>query len=300
VYSIKAVSQATGLSIETLRAWERRYGIVTPQRDPNGRRSYRPEDVVRLRKLREATERGHPISKLARLSDEEVGSLLSEPGLNGARRVATHNFAAQILKAAEDYRPADCDQLLAMALALLPLRQVIVEVIAPLMREVGERWHRGELSIAQERIVSSVVRKQVASVLDTYNRIAAGPLMVLTTPSGERHELGILMCALVAAARNVRCHYLGTDLPAGEIATYATRVQADVVALSMVMSVDPTVMAAELAQLAQFLPEQIELWAGGTALERLEPSSIPSRLRHMTGLDAFDQEISLLTARLAD
>ena len=76
MYSIKAVSQATGLSIETLRAWERRYGIVEPLRDGNGRRSYRPEDVIRLRRLREATERGHPISKLSRLSDEEPHKLL--------------------------------------------------------------------------------------------------------------------------------------------------------------------------------------------------------------------------------
>jgi DNA-binding transcriptional MerR regulator len=299
VYSIKAVSQATGLSIETLRAWERRYRIVIPHRDPNGRRSYRPEDVVRLRKLREATGRGHPISKLARLSDDEVGRLLDDPAINGARRAATHNFAAQILEAAGDFRPADCDQLLAMALALLPLQQAVVEVIAPLMREVGDRWHRGEFSIAQERIVSMVVRKQVASVLDTYNRIATGPLMVLTTPAGERHELGILMCALVAASRNVRCHYLGTDLPAAEIATYATRVHADVVVLSLVMSADPGVITAELSQLAQFLPERIELWGGGTALERLAPGSVPERLRHMSGLDTFDQEISLLTARLA-
>ena len=58
MFSIKAVSQTSGVSIETLRAWERRYGIVTPQRDSNGRRSYAPEDVIRLRKLREATERG--------------------------------------------------------------------------------------------------------------------------------------------------------------------------------------------------------------------------------------------------
>ncbi len=118
MFTIKAVSQATGVSIETLRAWERRYRIVEPARDTNGRRSYRPEDVIRLRKLREATERGHTISKLARFSDEELNRLLEEPELKGAKHAASQSFAQQMLSAAENYRPDDCDQVLSMALAM--------------------------------------------------------------------------------------------------------------------------------------------------------------------------------------
>lgn len=298
MYSIKAVSQATGLSIETLRAWERRYGIVEPHRDSNGRRAYQPEDVVRLRKLREATERGHPISRLARLSDDELNRLIVEPELKGAKRTASHSFAQQILKAAENYRPEDCDQLLSMAMALLPLSQVVVEVLAPTLHEVGERWHRGEFSVGQERLVTMAVRKQVASVLDTYNRIANGPKMVLTTPNNERHELGILMCALLAAARNVRCHYLGADLPAIDIATYATRVQADVVALSVVMSEDSDAVLDELHQLALHAPERIELWVGGNAIGRIDPTRMPARIRRFEDLQNFEQELALLAARV--
>jgi len=293
MYSIKAVSQATGLSIETLRAWERRYQIVVPIRDANGRRAYRPDDVIRLRKLREATERGHPISRLARLAAEEVDSLLratsGQPGT-----APLQNVADQIIEAAADYRPADCDRLLATTLALLPLQVVVQDVLSPLMVEVGERWHRGELSIAQERIVSMALRKQLSSVLDTYSRIATGPIMVLATPSGERHELGILMCALLAAARNLRCHYLGPDLPMADLATYASRVNADVVVLSVLMN-DGT--AAQLAELSQYLPASIELWGGGTALGAAECPALPARLRQLGSLAEFDQAILLMTSR---
>ena len=81
MYSIKAVSQATGLTVETLRAWERRYRIVVPQRDASGRRVYGPEDVIRLRRLFEATRRGHPISRLAQLDDDAITALITvEPG----------------------------------------------------------------------------------------------------------------------------------------------------------------------------------------------------------------------------
>ena len=295
MYSIKAVSHATGLSIETLRAWERRYGIVEPMRDGNGRRAYRPEDVIRLRKLREATERGHPISRLARLGAGDIERLLGQPAPRPAGAATPlQNIAAQVIEAAADYRPADCDRLLATALALLPLQQVVHDILSPLMREVGERWHRGELSIAQERMVSMALRKQLSSVLDTYGRIATGPVIVFATPSGERHELGILMGALLASARNARCHYLGADLPVADLATYATRVQAQVVVLSVLMN---EASLRQVAELAQFLPEAIELWAGGGAVERAPAEALPGRLRVLPDLASFDREVAALAVR---
>ena len=222
MFSIKAVSQTSGVSIETLRAWERRYGIVTPQRDSNGRRSYAPEDVIRLRKLREATERGHAISKLARLSDDDIGKLLADaPARTGA--VTTRAVAEQMLQAALEYRPDDCDQALSMAFALLPLRTVVNEVLTPVLHEIGERWHAGTARIAQEHIVTGTVRKQVGAVIDTYNRIASGPTVVLATVAGEHHEMGILMGALLASSRGARCYYLGPDVPAEDIVIYTER-----------------------------------------------------------------------------
>jgi DNA-binding transcriptional MerR regulator/methylmalonyl-CoA mutase cobalamin-binding subunit len=297
LYSIKAVSQATGVSIETLRAWERRYQIVEPVREANGRRSYQPDDVIRLRKLREATQRGHPISRLARLDVAELDGILESTPSGHAAMSPPQSLGAQMLAAAEDYRPEECDRLLAMALALLPVSRVVSEVLSPVLIEVGERWHRGQLSIAQERIISSAVRRQLSSVLDTYSRIATGPIMVLTTPSGQRHELGILMCALLAASRNMRCHYLGADLPVDEIATYATRVQADVVALSVMVVDQHTPVLDEIDQLASLLPAHIELWGGGAALRGAGPDRVPPRLKLLRDLGEFEAEITLLAAR---
>jgi DNA-binding transcriptional MerR regulator/methylmalonyl-CoA mutase cobalamin-binding subunit len=298
MYSIKAVSQATGLSIETLRAWERRYQIVAPIRDGNGRRAYQPDDVVRLRKLREATEKGHPISRLARLGEAELDQILGPGAAGSPGGSADQGLGAQIIAAAADYRPEECDRLLAMALALLPVSQVVIDVLTPALVEVGERWHRGQFSIAQERIVSSAVRKQLSSVLDTYSRIATGPLMVLSTPAGERHELGILMCALLAASRNIRCHYLGADLPAADLATYATRVRADVLVLSVVSGANAAASLDELARLAEFLPTRIELWGGGLVLQGADSRRLPDRLKVLKDLGAFERELTLLAARV--
>jgi MerR family transcriptional regulator, light-induced transcriptional regulator len=297
MFTIKAVSHATGLSIETLRAWERRYGIVAPARDPNGRRSYRPEDVIRLRKLREATERGHTISKLARFSDAELSQLLTEPQLTGVKHAASQSFAQQMLAAAESYRPDDCDQVLSMALALLPLSEVVNQVLSPVLLEVGERWHDGAFTIAQERLVTSSVRKQVSGVVDTYNRIASGPTVVLTTLSGERHELGILMCALLAASKGLRCQYLGPDMPASDIAVFSDRVGAAAVALSLVSTDHMQQNVQELSELSRLLPSSIEIWVGGLATRELRIEQLPPRCRVLPDYPAFERQVEVLAGR---
>jgi len=294
MFTIKAVSQTTGVSIETLRAWERRYRIVVPQRDANGRRSYAPQDVIRLRKLREATERGHPISKLARYSDEEIGKLLAEPGGRGAANAASRSFAEQMLTAAMHYRPEECEQALSMALALLPIRDVVTSVLSPVLIEVGERWHAGTASISQERIVTSTVRKQVGAVIDTYNRIATGPTLVLTTVAGERHEIGILMGALLASSRGVRCQYLGPDVPGAEIALFAEKVGASAVALSFVHADVIAQTAVELKTLAARLPAHMGLWAGGVATRSFSGTDLPARVTVLDDFAAFESQVELL------
>jgi DNA-binding transcriptional MerR regulator len=296
MFTIKAVSQATGVSIETLRAWERRYRVVEPRRDPNGRRSYAPGDVIRLRKLREATERGHPISKLARVSEEELSGLLADAARGAVTGGPTRSFAEQMLLAAEQYRPDDCDQALSMALALLPLPQVVDEVLVPALLEVGERWHAGTFTIAQERIVSNAARKQVSLVLDTYNRIATGPPIVFATLADERHELGILMCALLAAARGVRCQYLGPDLPPADVAVFADKVGAAAVVLSFVRRESSAAAELLLADFLKRLPRRIAVWIGGQGAAALNSAGLGERVVVIGDYRALERELDALTA----
>jgi DNA-binding transcriptional MerR regulator len=294
MFTIKAVSQATGVSIETLRAWERRYRVVEPNRDPNGRRSYDPADVIRLRKLREATERGHPISKLARVSDEELETLLAARPAGAGDEAGPRGFAEQMLVAAENYRPDDCDQALSMALALLPLPQVVEHVLVPALAEVGERWHAGHFTVAQERIVSNAARRQVGLVLDTYNRIATGSPLVFATLADERHELGILMCALLAAARGIRCQVLGADVPPADVAVFAERIAAAAVVLSFVRRESSAGPEAQLAELLKRLPRSVGVWAGGQGAAAL--GAFAERVTLLADFAAFGRELDALVA----
>jgi methanogenic corrinoid protein MtbC1 len=276
MYSIKAASQATGLTAETLRAWERRYGVVVPRRDSVGRRVYGPDDVLRLRLLHEATDRGHPISRLAGLGNEELARLVGQPA-SPTPSAAASGFAARILTAVVEFRAADCEQALTLAVALLPPQQLFIEVLHPLLTEVGERWHSGQLTVSQERLASSTIRRHLGLVLESYERAAGRPAIVLATLPGERHELGLLMAAVMCACRGFKVHYLGTELPAVEIARFAKAVGASIVGVSVVMTEGVDSVPEQLAALVAELGPGISVWIGGGAGQQLDPETLPPR-----------------------
>jgi DNA-binding transcriptional MerR regulator len=293
-YSIKAVALATGLSVETLRAWERRYGIIEPKRDCNGHRVYSGCDVARLRRLSDTTNRGHSIGKIAHLSDTELNGLLAQPPQEQRNHTASCALAGRILAAIERYDHEECDQAIAMAFALLPVADVISDVLAPVLRDVGDRWQRGEFTVAQERLVSSSVRRQISGLLNTFNSMARGTTIVFATLSGEMHELGILMHAALAASRKFRVCYLGADLPPEEIANLATRVRAGAVAISLILPEELDGIVRKLGILKCGLPEDVEIWLGGAASFRIDPRQFPASSIHMAGRCDFEHRLDLL------
>ena len=295
MYSIKAVSQATGLTVEKLRAWERRYGIVVPTRDPTGRRVYRADDVLRLRRLREATERGHPIGRLAALSEESLAQLLNDAP-DRLTRATSSAFVERILEAAQQYRSAECEQVLTLAIAMMPPQRLVSDVLQPLLREVGERWHRGEFAISQERLVSTIVRRYVGLMLDTYDRTARHQAIVFATLPGERHELGLLMSAMICASRGFKTHYLGPDLPETEIARYAREVGATIVALSVVLHEQLAQLPRQLESLAGAVAPESEIWLGGLAPDALPQESIPEGCVMLRSCADLEQRLDMLAA----
>jgi DNA-binding transcriptional MerR regulator/methylmalonyl-CoA mutase cobalamin-binding subunit len=294
-FSIKAVAQATGLTVETLRAWERRYEVVRPNRDGSGRRNYTASDVARLRLLRTATELGHTISRLAPLPDEELAKLVADSG--GHARIANARGQAyfeRALDAAMHSDPSGVEEALTSAVALLPPNEVIHSVIVPLTREIGERWHRNEMSIAQEHMVTDIVRRLVISASRGYLRADNAPCLVLATLSGERHEIGLLMCSWLASMRRYHTHYLGVDCPPEEIARFALEVDASAVLVSIVMPESFVPVIEQLTELAQHLRGRCDVWIGGTAARAIPAEQVPSGCVTLPTTLDFEHRLDLI------
>lgn len=296
-FSIKAVAQATGLSVETLRAWERRYDVVAPIRDGSGRRTYSAADVARLRLLRSAIELGHTISRLAPLSDEELAKVVAESGGQARAISRGQGFVDRAVDAALHSDPAGVEEALTLAIALLPPGEAVMSVLSPLVHDIGERWHRGEVSVAQEHMVTDIVRRLIISVSRGYIRGDDGPTLILATLSGERHELGILMCCWLAAARRIRTIYLGADCPHADIARFALDVDARAVLISLVMPETHVPVQPQLDALALALQGQCEVWIGGYGAIGLDPRAIPTGCVLLPGQGDLEQRLDLIAAR---
>jgi methanogenic corrinoid protein MtbC1 len=276
MYSIKVASQVTGISTDVLRVWERRYGVVKPQCNATGQRVYDASDLKRLRLLGKVVACGHPISRAAKLSVAELERLLAQAGAHApARQHAV--LIERALAAAQAYRPDVCDESLGLVMATLPPNEAVLYVFSPLLREVGERWGKGELSVGQEHLLSACMERLLMSTLNVYQKVASGPRVVYGTLSGERHGLGALMAALLAAAQGMRCCHLGIDLPPHELAEAVQKSESVALGLSLVRLSNVKDPLHQLIELDALVPAGIELWLGGPAVNALGTDEVPPR-----------------------
>lgn len=259
-HPIRVAAERAGLTPEVLRAWEGRYGVVDPGRTEGGQRRYSDRDVERLRRLRLATDAGRRIGDVAPLAEEELEALVREDAEARveARPAAVPPDAAAGLReeALEAARSLDARALrgvLGRAVVGLTPAVVIEEVVAPLMRTIGEMWESGALDPGEEHLASGVVRGVLTGMLETVGVVAGredAPRLLVATPAGQRHEIGALMAAVIAAAEGWRVTWLGSDLPTVSIAAAARRLAPRAVALSVVHPADDAALGDAIRALA--------------------------------------------------
>jgi len=305
-HPIKVVSGRTGLTPEVLRVWEKRYGVVRPERTEGGQRLYSDQEIERLRLLRALTLEGRRIGEMSRLDTEELRALLIED--QDAERPPTpsptHSSLApdaadlkeRALRAVEDLDQPGLRSALARTQVTLGAATMIEEVLSPLIHELGARWARGNLKIHQEHFATVEIRRLLDLVMDSAPVDGNDPRLVVSTPAGELHELGAMLVAGTAAAEGWRVTYLGPNLPAEEIAAAARSLGATAVALSVVF---PQVagLETEIRQLRSRLPRRIALFVGGAAFDA-QPG-LPATLgaERVENLDGFRAVLRRLASR---
>ncbi|MGA2599685.1 MAG: MerR family transcriptional regulator [Bryobacteraceae bacterium] len=287
-YPIRAVAKITGLSLDTLRAWERRYQAVVPERTDRGRQ-YGAAQIERLMLLGQLVQKGHAIGQIASLSDQELQNLLvQQPGHPGPELALQKDFPAPVLAAIEGFDAARAGDELSRLAAVLTPRDLLYQVALPLMREVGVRWHDGTLAISQEHLVSQMLRNLLGGMMRLFRPSSTAVKMVFATPAGEAHEFGILAGAMLASISGVEPVYLGSNLPSREIANAAGRTGAKVIVLGITVLTETT--AEEVSALAAAMPEACELWLGGAASADLDLTNLGTKIILIQDLQALENE----------
>ncbi|MGE5244157.1 MAG: MerR family transcriptional regulator [Betaproteobacteria bacterium] len=300
-YPIRAVSRLTGIGIDTLRAWERRHGAVAPIRDHRGR-LYTHADVARLRLLRGAVERGHAIGRLAGLTDAELRHLAAAAGASAVSEAAatrrTPIDTAALTAALQKYDATSIDQQIGRLASVLPPLELLRDVLMPVLAQVGDDWHRGTAGIAHEHLMSSTVRNILGAFLRLYARPEVSPRLLFATPAGERHEIGTLGAAMLAASSGLGVAYLGPDLPAREIVESVRPTGAHVLVLGLTATSAGKARERELRTIVRDLPKEVELWAGGRGAAR-HASIITSRGLVVGDYATYQQELIRIGGRVA-
>lgn len=280
--SIAAVERDTGLSKDTLRVWERRYGFPAPHRDANDERLYPQEQVAKLRLIRRLLDLGQRPARIVGSSLAELNAILEA---HRAKSLGPEQDESEqaLLQLVRLHRSGELVTGLHKTLMKQGLQRFVAETIAPLNEAVGEAWMRGEIDVADEHLYTEQVQNVLRGAIGA-NAIAGGhPRILLTTFPDEHHILGLLMAEATLVPEGASCLSLGTRTPLADIRGAALSGGFDIVGLSFSIAYPGRQAVDGLTELRAALPAHIAIWAGGAAVKDRQ-RRLPG-IRVVSGLD---------------
>ena len=222
---IGELSRRVGVAPETLRAWEQRYALLRPSRTPAGYRVYGSDDQQRAERMRELIDSGWAASQAAQAVLTAAPEPTAPVGVDGA----VEEMLGRLLVFDATAGQEAFDRLLGSRSLDATLRDVVL----PVLREVGERWARGEITVAQEHFATELITGRLRGLAREWDR-GLGPRVVLACPAGERHDLGLLCCGLALDRRGWRVTYLGPDTPSDALESAVLAVDPSLVVIGAV------------------------------------------------------------------
>jgi DNA-binding transcriptional MerR regulator/methylmalonyl-CoA mutase cobalamin-binding subunit len=277
-FNIQVASQLSGVASATIRAWEKRYKAVVPERGDNKHRLYSEKDIEKLAILHRLTEFGQSIGKIAHLELDELknlySSLMKKP-YEELKVVTKHDETIDIDKilssffiALEAYKLDIISHELEKAKTTLGPKDLCLKLLVPLFREIGNKVYRGELSIAQEHTLSAIFSFHIGQMIGVHYQKAhqRDELVLITTPEVEMHEIGILASALLCVHHGVKFIYLGPNLPAKSLAEAANALHPKAILLGVIKGheiTDHRTLEDYLSEALNLLSKKVEIWVGG-------------------------------------
>jgi len=288
-YPIRYISQHTGLTADCIRAWEKRYQAISPKRQ-SGQRLYSNEDLRRLQLLKGAIDAGCRISQISSLPDEELiklgkSNVIQKPipklkKLRPSKRQGPieNQLISEILTLMKGYQFHEVSQKIKQMAALSNPESFIERVVLPLLEQVGLEWEHQEFSIAQEHFLTNFLGQIIGGMFN-FLPTTSGPTILFATPSGHRHEFGLLSAALISVTRGYQTIYLGCDIPVPDILSAANELEVFMVVLAVQPVSTDDNLIENISNLKLRLKPGVGLCLGGPAfpelIQQLEEFKIP-------------------------
>jgi MerR family transcriptional regulator, light-induced transcriptional regulator len=239
-YTIKVLSERTGVRPVTLRAWERRYDLLDPDRLDNNYRLYSERDIEVVRWITHRLDEGLSISNAVReyrgLREEGIwpealpSVLVPEP--SKAPQHPTSYYADQLYTALTTRKEKEAKQIIDTVQSMFDIQTIFLEIFFPCLVEIGEAWFRGEIRIATEHYASAFIRGFLMNLLQAFPIYSTAPTILIGCPSDEFHEIAPLMLSVLLRREGYQVEFLGADLPVEDLIFYAEDISPDMVILS--------------------------------------------------------------------
>lgn len=289
LYPIRTVSAITGINPVTLRAWERRYGLIKPRRTDTGHRVYSARDIDKINRAIVLVEKGHSISQVAAMLEVASKSAATPVDVSGNTWA---DYRSRMMAAISGFREDELDDIYNEVLALFSLPVVNKSLIVPLLKQLGERWESGAGSVAEEHFFAFYLRNKLGARFHHRGQRNLGPMLVSACLPGESHDTGLLLFSLGALDRGYRLVNLGANMPLEDLPLVARRASADGLVLSGRIDPEQDVLGPRLSSLVRRSP--VPVFVGG---------QVSTRHRDMierTGAKALGDDIEHALNRLQD
>lgn len=307
--NFKVATQLTGINANTLRAWERRYEQLRPQKTPQGSRLYSSQDVEKLIILWDLVQKGHLISRIAGLTIAELTNLqrdlakLTKPPQALAtpeREIVERQHQSRILRSLQKFDLAGLQSNLQIARFELSPKSIVHHLVLPLMKEVGDLVAESKIKISQEHLLSSLLRDHLGQIYQSLNpfetrkRLDAAKIL-LTTREGDLHEFGILLAAILCRIAGHETYYLGPNMPAEDLAAACREFKIDILILGLAQIPKEREFITPsrfLKKIDQLTPRKLQFICGGTNNISFDSLSSERSVIHFKTLLELDKFIS--------
>lgn len=254
-FPIRTVSEITGVNAVTLRAWERRYGLIKPSRTPKGHRLYSRHDIHLIQEILQRLAQGMSISQITRALLEQSPTVQIETA------TSWDQYMRRMIDAIDAFDEAALNAAYNDAMSLYPVDIVTARLITPLLSELGIRWQSHTGAIAEEHFFSVYLRNKLGARFHHQNLRNFGPKLIVACLPGEHHEFGILLFALTANNRGFQVILLGADLPVDELNPVVAKTGSHAIVLAGSASMDCEMLYQDIKRLTRQI--SIPVYVGG-------------------------------------
>jgi methanogenic corrinoid protein MtbC1 len=264
------LARRVGVRVDTLRAWERRYGLLRPSRSAGGFRLYSSDDESVVRSMLAEIDRGYPASQAAKLAlarsatrDSQAQQVDTAGTPDDSGRL--ESLRTQLSEALRRYDGSRAQELLDTVLAEFSLNAVLRDVVLRCLSDIGDAWARGDMTVAEEHFASQLIRERLLALARDWDR-GRGPRAVLACPSGERHDIGLICFGIVLSRNGWRITFLGSDTPIDALTGAVSALEPDLVVMAATLEEWFVSMTSQLRALAA---ERVVVIAGSGATARV-------------------------------